>query len=52
MKKLSGWLFVISLFVLGGIADGINEGAPLSTALWCIPIMLVMWVSSRVFKEE
>lgn len=52
MKKLSGWLFVISLFMLGGIADGINEGASLSTALWCIPIMLVMWVSSRVIEEE
>lgn len=52
MKKLSGWLFVISLFMLGGIADGINEGASLSTALWSIPIMLVMWVSSRVIEEE
>ena len=52
MKKLSGVIFIISIFLIGGIADGINEGAPLSTAWWCIPILLVMWVSSRVFEEE
>lgn len=48
MKKLSGWIFIIGLLLLGGIADGLNEGAPLSTALWSIPIMLVMWVSGKV----
>ena len=52
MKRISGWLFVISLFLLGGIADGINEGASLSTAWWCIPVLLVMWVSGKIIENE
>jgi hypothetical protein len=48
MKKLSGIVFFICLLLLGGIADGLNEGAPLSTALWSIPIMFVMWVSGKI----
>lgn len=48
MKKISGILFFICMLMLGGILDGINEGAPLSTALWCIPLFLLMWVSGRM----
>ncbi len=48
MKKLCSLLFVISIFMLGGIADGLCEGAPLSTVLWSIPILLVMWISSKI----
>lgn len=48
MKKLIGSLFFIGLLMLGGIADGLNEGAPLSLALWVIPILLVMWASVKL----
>ena len=48
MKKLNGVIFFICLLILGGIAEGLSDGLPLSTALWSIPIMLVMWVSGRV----
>jgi hypothetical protein len=48
MKKLNGVVFVISLLLLGGIADGLCEGAPLSTVLWCIPLFLLMWLSGKI----
>lgn len=42
MKKLSGGVFFFCLLMLGGIADGLCEGASLTTVLWSIPIMFVM----------
>lgn len=50
MKKLSGIIFIISIMLVGGICDGINEGASLTTALWCIPLFLLMWVSGKIAK--
>lgn len=52
MQKLSGLIFVISIFLVGGIADGINEGAPLTMGLWCIPLFLLMWWSGRMADKK
>lgn len=48
MKKFIGSLFFIGMLMLGGIAEGINEGASLSLALWSIPILLVMWAGVKL----
>ena len=38
----------IGLLLLGGIADGILDGASWITALWSLPILFAMWLSTKV----
>ena len=39
---MKGLVFVISMFLLGGIGDGLESGASLTTVLWALPILAVM----------
>jgi hypothetical protein len=48
MKKFFAWVFIVCILILGGIADGIESGAPLSLAWWFIPTVLVMLVSAKL----
>ena len=45
---MKGYIFIASLFLLGCIADGIENGASLLTLLWCVPVCFAMVKASRV----
>lgn len=49
MKKLiCGAISFASLFLIYGIVGGVEHGESLANMLWCIPLLLVMYVSGRI----
>lgn len=51
MKKfICRILFILGICTILGIFGGIDNGYSITNLLWIIPIILVMWVSTRVGK--
>jgi hypothetical protein len=49
MKKvICRSLFILGICAMLGIIGGIDNGSPITNLLWLIPIILVMWVLTKV----
>ena len=53
-KKICGVILALSLFLVIGIVGGVDQGEPLSNAIWCFPVLVVAWASAKIggFFEE
>ena len=47
-RKIFGALFVISLVLIISIIGGTQNGEPLSSMWWCVPLFIVLWVSGKI----
>ena len=50
-KKICGFVFVISFFLLIGIVGGVDCGEPVSNMFWCIPCLGAMWGSAIIGND-
>lgn len=48
-KVISGAIFGICLFLIIGIAGGIDCGQPLSNLWMCLPLALIMLISGGIY---
>lgn len=51
-QKICIAAFIVSLLLTIGIIGGIDCGAPLTNALWCIPLVGIMGLSVYIGEKS
>lgn len=47
-QKICGAILLVSSLLILGIIRGVDDGAPITNALWCIPLLCIVFISAYV----
>lgn len=51
-KTLCIIAFLASVFALFGIVGGVENGETLRNMIWCLPCVVIMFVSAKIISDK